>query len=108
MALNLERLAHLQHDARYSWLHCSGLCLTAIALAVSTALAGSTGTRAWKKAVGERGCSTRYAFSFPIWDLNCVWHMQVGFECFLMTLQEDSTVFPDFTTWREKEVSQTT
>lgn len=92
MALNLGQLAHLQDEARYSWLRCSRLCLTAIALAVSAALAGSRETRAWKEAVGERGCSTRHAFSFLIWDLNCAWHMQVGFECFLMTLQKDTSV----------------
>lgn len=106
MALNLGQHARLQDEARYSWLCCSGLCLTAIALAVSAALADSRDTRAWKEAVGERGCSTRHAFSFLIWDLNCVWHMQVGFECFLMTYKR-TPLFPDFTTWREKEISQT-
>lgn len=34
----------------------------------------------------------RRAFSLLIWDLKHVWHMQVGFKCFLMTLQKDSTV----------------
>lgn len=34
----------------------------------------------------------RHAFSFLIWDLRCAWHMRVGFECFLMTMQKDSAV----------------
>lgn len=34
----------------------------------------------------------RHVFSFLIWDLRCAWHMRVGFECFLMTMQKDSSV----------------
>jgi len=72
MALNLGQLACPWDEARYSWLCCSGLCLTAITLAVSMVLAGRRDTMAWKEEVGERGCSTRHELSFLIWDLNCV------------------------------------
>lgn len=42
--------------------------------------------------MGDRGHRTRFAIFFLIWNLNCVWHMQVEFECFLITLQKESTV----------------
>lgn len=48
------QVAH-RDEARYSCLCCSRLCLTAIALAVSVALAGRRETRAWGKEAAAQG-----------------------------------------------------